>query len=175
METLNQLAPRWPEISRLLDQALSLPSDERDTWLDALDVEPPSLKDTLRELLAVQARVETSDFLGTLPRLVPSADVAAAEPGTGDIVGPWRLLRELGRGGMGTVWLAERADGHLKRAVALKLPRLAWGGALAERLARERDILATLTHPNIARLYDAGVDAIGRPWLAMECIDGQSI
>ena len=62
---------------------------------------------------------------------------------------------------MGTVWLAERADGQLKRQVALKLPHLAWGGALTERLARERDILASLEHAHIARLYDAGVDAQG--------------
>ena len=72
---------------------------------------------------------------------------------------------------MGAVWLAERADGQLKRQVALKLPRLAWGGGLAERLARERDILASLAHPNIARLYDAGVDQHGRPYLAMEYVE----
>jgi serine/threonine-protein kinase len=58
----------------------------------------------------------------------------------GDRVGPYRLNREIGRGGMGTVWLAERADGAYKRQVALKLPRLAWGAGLAERMAREREI-----------------------------------
>jgi len=76
---------------------------------------------------------------------------------------------------MGTVWLAERSDGTLKRRVALKLPRLVWGAGLAERLARERDIGAMLEHPNIARLYDAGVDDKGRPYLALEYIDGQPI
>ncbi len=73
------------------------------------------------------------------------------------------------------MWLAERTDGQPKRKVALKLPRLAWGSGLAERLARERDILASLAHANIARLYDAGVDQHGRPYLAMEHVEGQPI
>jgi tetratricopeptide (TPR) repeat protein len=177
MASLSDLAPRWPEINALLDQALALPSDNRAAWLDALQLEPAALKETLRDLLAEQARVETNDFLNTWPRLagVQDARSGSNEPAAGDAVGPYRLLRELGSGGMGTVWLAERADGQLKREVALKLPRLAWGGALAERLARERDILASLTHPHIARLYDAGVDAIGRPWLAIEYVEGKPI
>ena len=96
-------------------------------------------------------------------------------PQAGDRVGPYRLLHEIGRGGMGSVWLAERADGTFKRRVALKLPRLAWAAGLGKRMARERDIGALLEHPNIARLYDAGVDEHGRPYIAMEYIDGQPI
>ncbi len=84
-------------------------------------------------------------------------------------------MRELGRGGMGSVWLAERDDGTFKRNVALKLPHVTWIGGLAERMARERDILATLEHPNIARLYDAGVDDMGRPFMAMEYVEGVTI
>ncbi len=85
-------------------------------------------------------------------------------------------MRELGTGGMGVVWLAERSDGLVNRPVALKLPHQAWHRAgLAERMARERDILATLTHPNIARLYDAGLTAEGRPFLAIEYVEGQPI
>jgi tetratricopeptide (TPR) repeat protein len=76
---------------------------------------------------------------------------------------------------MGSVWLAERADGVFKRTVALKLPHVTWIGGLAERMARERDILATLEHPNIARLYDAGVDEFGRPFMAMEYVEGRTI
>ena len=101
-------------------------------------------------------------------RGVPFAAVAS-----GDEVGPYRLIRELGAGGTATVWLAERADGSLRRQVALKLPRIAWlDRGLAERLNRERDILASLEHPSIARLYDAGVDAAGRPYLAIEYVEG---
>ena len=94
----------------------------------------------------------------------------------GAVVGAYRLLRRIGAGGMGTVWLAERADGLLQREVALKLPRGAWLRAdLVARMERERDILSTLEHPNIARLYDAGVTAGGRPYLALEYVDGRSI
>ena len=94
----------------------------------------------------------------------------------GDVVGPYRLLRELGSGGMGVVWLAERTDGLINRPVALKLPHGAWKRAgLAERMAREREILATLSHPNIAHLYDAGVTAGGQPYLAIEYVEGRRI
>ncbi|HSI51363.1 MAG TPA: protein kinase [Ideonella sp.] len=85
------------------------------------------------------------------------------------------MIEAIGQGGMGLVWLAERADGLMQRQVALKLPRVAWGDAFAERLAREREILASLAHPHIARLYDAGVDAHGRPFLAMEYVQGEAI
>jgi serine/threonine-protein kinase len=114
--------------------------------------------------------VETGTF-SAAPTEPPRDRSAAA----GDEVGSYRLISELGRGGMGAVWLAERTDGQLKRQVALKLPHLAWGGALAERLTRERDILASLEHAHIARLYDAGVDREGRPYLAMEYVEGQPI
>ncbi|MEO8312322.1 MAG: protein kinase [Caldimonas sp.] len=76
---------------------------------------------------------------------------------------------------MGTVWLAERIDGQPRRKVALKLPHLGWAPGFAERLARERDILASLEHANIARLYDAGVDQLGRPYLALEYVAGTPI
>jgi serine/threonine-protein kinase len=168
----------WPVISALLDEALALPAGERDTWLQSLDGERAALKGTLRELLSRADGVETNDFLATLPRLTRVASPAAGpltELAAGDAIGPYRLLSELGAGGMGAVWLAERSDGQLKRKVALKLPRMVWAKGLAERMARERDILATLEHPNIARLYDAGVDQHGRPYLALEYVEGQPI
>jgi serine/threonine-protein kinase len=90
--------------------------------------------------------------------------------------GPYRLLRRLGRGGMGEVWLAERKDGILKRPVAVKLPFAAHDGSHGmERAYREREILAGLAHPGIARLYDAGFAADGRPYLALEYIEGSTI
>ena len=94
----------------------------------------------------------------------------------GSLVGPYRLLRVLAEGGMGAVWLAQRSDGLIDRLVALKLPQGAWERAgLSERLARERQILATLDHPNIARLYDAGLASEGQPFLALEYVDGPPI
>jgi eukaryotic-like serine/threonine-protein kinase len=176
---LGDLAAAWPRLNDLLDEALALPPPERAGWLAALPAEHAALKDTLAKLLDVRSGIETGDFLGTLPKLDGASaatltpDIGA--PKAGDAVGPYRLLRELGEGGMGSVWLAERSDGQLKRQVALKLPRLTWARGLAERLARERDILATLEHPHIARLYDAGVDKLGRPWLALEYVQGRPI
>ena len=85
-------------------------------------------------------------------------------------------MMPLGRGGMSSVWVAERTDGLIKRRVALKLPHVSWASPdLAQRMARERDILASLEHPNIARLYDAGVAEDGRPYLALELVDGKPI
>ncbi len=175
MKRLQDLAADWPRLNRLLDEALELEPAQRAGWLEALPAEHVGLRDTLAQLLQTQGGVETSQLLQTLPRMDGAVSAPAGDgrdPQPGDDVGPWRLLRELGQGGMGSVWLAERADGQLTREVALKLPRWTWVPGLAERLARERDILAALTHPHIARLYDAGVDAVGRPWLAMEHVDG---
>ncbi len=162
-------------LSRLLDQMLDMPEQSRSAWIDALAEPHAHLVAALHHMLAQKARVETDDFLATLPKF--SADVPLKpEPGAardGDTVGPYSLIREIGRGGMSTVWQAVRADGSVKRIVALKLPHSGVRGPeFAERLARERDILATLTHPNIARLYDAGVNAAGQPYLAMEYVEG---
>jgi len=173
---LSQLADDWPAINQLLDEALALAPDQRQDWLAALPSPHAALKDTLAGLLSALYGVETGDFLEALPRVGTLAlSGAGGEAVAGDLVGPWRLLRELGVGGMGSVWLAERADGRLKRQVALKLPRLDWTGGLAERMARERDILAMLEHPRIARLYDAGLDTMGRPYLALEYVEGLPI
>jgi hypothetical protein len=175
MNPLQLSAADWPTFSALLDQALELPVAQRASWLHALTDEHARYRDTLRQLLTHATGVETDHFLGKLPHLGALADGSLTEPVPGAAVGPYRLLAELGSGGMGTVWLAERADGTLRRKVALKLPRLAWATGLAERMAHERDILATLEHPNIARLYDAGVDQHGRPYLALEYVEGEPI
>ena len=91
-------------------------------------------------------------------------------------VGPYELLRALGHGGMGEVWLARRVDGAYQREVALKLPHAhLLAGAVRERFLRERDILASLSHPHIARFYDAGLSATGQPYLALEAVDGLPI
>jgi eukaryotic-like serine/threonine-protein kinase len=163
-------------LSALLDQAFELAVTEREPWLASLQGDDAALAPTLRDLLARQASQETADLFER-PRAftVTAAAPTPSEQRTGDTVGAYRLERLLGRGGMGEVWLAERSDGSLKRKVALKLPHVSWAPGLAERFARERDILAGLEHPNIARLYDAGVDQLGRPFMALEFVEGQPL
>ena len=192
-QPLADIEADWPRLSGLLDEVMNLPPASRETFIASLPPPDDRLADTLRELLALQAQVETEDFMDDLPVFpgvtapgeatgwdAVGVGAAGRQGGTGGLVegtevGPYRLLRPIGEGGMGAVWLAERADGTLKRKVALKLPRLAWAQDLAVRMARERDILAGLEHPNIARLYDAGLDAQGRPWLALEFVEGRDL
>jgi serine/threonine-protein kinase len=171
-------ADTWSALNGLLDRALDLSSTERLAWIDALDSEYDALKPRLRDLVSRGAALRTSQLLETLPKLpdLPEEPQGLPEACANGIVGLYRLIRELGAGGMGTVWLAERSDGLIHRPVALKLPRSwSYDGALAERLARERDVLATLNHPNIARLYDAGMTPGGQPYLALEYVEGRRI
>jgi serine/threonine protein kinase len=170
-------AGEWQAASKLLDEALELPASARLAWVDALSGADSALKPILRGLLARQSLLETGDFLGAAP--YESALSAVLEQQVtssllaGTTLGAYRLVRELGRGGMGTVWLAERADALIRRPVALKLPHPAlYDEHFAGRFARERDILAALTHRSIARLYDAGISATGQPFLALEYVEG---
>jgi hypothetical protein len=159
---------------RLLDAALDQPAESRAAWLDGLAPQHAHLLPRLRGLLARLDDVESRNFLVSLPPLEPEADPDGNAVGTR--VGPYRLERRIGAGGMGSVWLARRADGLFERAVALKLPhRGMFGADLAERMSRERSILATLEHPHIARLYDAGLTADGQPFLALEYVEGLPI
>lgn len=170
----------WSIISRLLDEALELPPAERATWIERLPPEHAALRPRLEVMLA-QASVEDDEaFLAALPKLDLASlagDGLSLRAGyEGALVGPYRLLREIASGGQGSVWLAERVDGLIDRPVALKLPiGLGFRPLLADRIARERSILASLTHPNIARLYDAGVAEDGAPYLALEYVDGVAI
>lgn len=160
----------------LLDQALDMPATEHERWLNGLSPDDQTLASRLRELLR-HAVVETDDFMQrpAAEQLPPLGDAEGDEDLPGERVGPYRLVAELGHGGMASVWLAEREDGGLQRQVALKLPRLGGGQGLVQRMAVERDLLSALEHPNIARLYDAGVTPEGRPWLAMERVQGEPI
>jgi serine/threonine-protein kinase len=132
----------------------------------------------LQKLLGAHRRVETNDILATLPR---RSDALRSEPaGTqGEHIGPFELIEPIGEGGMGSVWRARYADGRLKRDVAIKLPAATQDptalATMRERFARERDFLAQLEHPNIARLYDTGVSETGQPFLAMEYVAGEPI
>ena len=166
-------ASQWNTLSHLLEEALDLDATERTAWLERQAGIDPSLRAALRELLAAHAGNGPSTFAGDLPTFPVPNESVCPELACGVCVGPYRLVRLLGRGGMGEVWLAERADRIVSRQVALKLPATTMPHRkLAERFAREREILARLTHPNIARLYDAGFAADGHPYLALEFVEG---
>ena len=168
--TLPCSAERWPLFSRLLDEALSLPETGYDGWLAALEGESATLRPALARVLTAAAGPATGGFLDA-PALPPDTGLEA-----GAAVGPFRLVRRLGEGGMGEVWLADRAEDGPRRQVALKLPHAFLLGAEARtRFQRERDVLATLTHPNIAQLYEAGVSSDNVPYLALEYVDGTPI
>jgi serine/threonine-protein kinase len=176
----------WTQLNRLLDEALDLPPADREQWLANLGPGNDALKTRLCALLAHASSVQASSFLAAPSGGSPVVGEFVSESGqplfdqdaeqTGALIGRYRLLRSIGAGGMGVVWLAERADGLFQRQVALKLPRGTWPRAdLVERMARERDILAALTHANIARLYDAGITTRGGPYLALEYVEGRTI
>ena len=159
------------ELSRLLDAALALAPDAREAWLAGLPEPSQPLARRLRRLLAASSSPGAQAPYSTLPRLADDRPAARA----GERVGAYRLLRELGQGGMGEVWRAERADGIFERQVAVKLPRVSHSARLAERMAQERRIGALLEHPHIARLYDAGIDDAGRPYIVMELVEGTGL
>ena len=169
----------WAAAFTLFDQALELDSRQREQWLGSLPGTDPRVLSLLRELLAHHDDIESNGFRLQPPLLaVPEADGDSANEGLkpGDAVGPYSLLERLGSGGMGSVWLAERTDKLLDRKVALKLPHSGWAMPdFAARLRQERHLLASLEHPRIARLYDAGIADDGRPWLALEVVRGQPI
>ncbi|WP_407353213.1 protein kinase domain-containing protein [Luteimonas sp. R10] len=159
---------RWRRLSPLLDALLELTPDERAASLASTREEDPALAADLEQLLSLQQA--HGDFLET-PLVAP---LPGARPDSE--VGPYRLERLLGEGGMGQVWLASRADGLYQRRVALKLLRPGLADPnLRLRFTREREILARLEHAHIARLLDAGISADNQPYLALDYVDGEPI
>jgi len=169
--------PQIALMSRLLDEALPLDAAGRRLWLANLPREYQELAPALRNVLLAETS-QAAEADGLLPPPSPdSTDEAGARAANrlhpGARVGPYELIRPLGAGGMAQVWLARRADGAFKRNVALKVPALQHlRPDLQDRFARERDILASLEHPQIARFYDAGIDPNGLPYFAMEYVQG---
>src|SRR5215510_2809310 len=151
---------RWRRVETLFVQLTTVPPEGRPALLDVECAGDPALRQEIETLLS--AHLGAPGPLDTPPTWndepeprEPRAQGDQARPAAPSRVGPYQLLRPIAEGGMGTVWLAERADGLVKRKVALKLPRWSWARPdLPARMARERDILAALEHPNIARLYD---------------------
>jgi eukaryotic-like serine/threonine-protein kinase len=170
-------------LSELLDAVLALPPEQRLAWVDALGVEHDRLKPRLRIMLARSRATEGQPLLDTLPKIdtsraETSAHFASTIHAAGEEVGPYRLVRQLGAGAMGAVWLAARHDlaSSGQELVALKLAHMApRQPELRLRLERERRLLSALDHPNIARLYDAGTTVAGQPYLVLEYVAGEAL
>lgn len=164
----------YRRVREVYDMARSLTGDERDAYLRQECAGQASLRRDIERLMQARERIpawldqpmlgEAGRFAGTLPRI------------EGRQIGGYTVLREIGRGGMGCVYLAQRSDGAFSRQVAVKvmLPSAKPEEMLA-RFQREREILASLDHPNIARLIDAGATDDGWPYFAMEYVEGQPI
>jgi eukaryotic-like serine/threonine-protein kinase len=175
-------ASDWRRIRELFEQSLELPATERAAFLDRSCADRPDLRAEVAAMLAADAQAQHSNTsLGAAaPELLQALNDNERQQQTDALIGlrlgPWRLLREIGRGGMGAVYLAERDDGEYAQQAAIKLVRPGWDvGELLQRFRGERQILATLSHPNIARLLDGGVSSDGKPYLVLEYIEGSEI
>ncbi len=170
--------PDRARVDAVLAEALELPADERASFLDRACGEEAGLRTDVEELLGLASAEDarpTSVLDGPLWRAWARDLDPPTEAVLGTRVGAWRLVRELGRGGMGAVFLAERADGAFVLTAALKLLRTGTDSdELLARFEREKQILARLQHPNVARLLDGGADD-GRPFLVMEYVEGRAL
>jgi serine/threonine-protein kinase len=162
-------AERWQQLRRLFDAVCELPSAQWSQRLGELSDDPALIEEALSLLAAQTASFNRAlQPLGELMATLPASELQA-----GDRLGAWQLVERLASGGMGTVFVAERVDQLFRQRVAIKLLRgTVAGPAVAERLASERQILAELQHPGIARLYDGGTTPAGQPYLVMEYVDG---
>jgi serine/threonine protein kinase/Flp pilus assembly protein TadD len=167
---------RWLQLKSAFDEALQLDPAQRPGYIDEICAFDPELRKEIESLLAAHGQV-SDVFLNTpAAGLDDFQDLTDGDSWIGKQIGPYQLVRALGQGGMAEVWLARRADGAFKREVALKLPLIKQSRQdLSQRFAVERDILASLEHPHIARLYDAGIDTSGCQYLAMEYVQGQPL
>jgi eukaryotic-like serine/threonine-protein kinase len=167
-------ASRWDEIEEIFGNALPLTAPEREEYIARACGADRILRADIEAMIAASE----PDRALTIERLAPDdrEPSPAPDPIVGTELGRWRVVRLLGRGGMGNVYLAERADGQYQQNVALKVVSPgSWGPGAAERFQNERHALARLAHPNIARLFDGGFAADGRPYFVMELVDGAPI
>ncbi|HET7924964.1 MAG TPA: protein kinase, partial [Rhodanobacteraceae bacterium] len=156
----------------LFAEALDLPADRRSAWLAGQCGDDAATRAEVERLLRADAKAQ--DFMEHPPASLADAAGAAAGEVALAAFGVFRVVRSIGQGGMGEVWLAERNDGEFEQRVAVKRLTYPTPG-LKQRFRQERQILARLEHPNFARLIDGGLDANGVPYLAMEYVEGVPI
>jgi serine/threonine protein kinase len=178
----------WQRVKGLFEAALEREGSERDLFIQQACEQDPTTGAELKRLLAEHAQagsfleehaILVDSALADVPEQRLSSEIAgeqSAEASQGRRIGPYRTVREIGRGGMGTVYLAERVDGEYRKRVAIKLvnPHLGTEEIL-RRFRNERQVLAALDHPNIAGLLDGGTAEDGRPYLVMEYVEGVPI
>ena len=169
-------AARWSQIEALFAAALDLPAQEREAFVRARG-DDDGLAESVLAMLSADARSQRlldgrpSDALPGV-----TSESLLEDPESGRQIGPYTIGEEIGRGGMGAVYRAERTDGAFRQTVALKLVKRGMDSeAVLQRFRAERQILARLNHPGIARVLDGGMTEDGRPWLAMECVNGLPI
>jgi len=166
----------WQRLETLFEQAMRLPVADRGPFAKSECGDDDELLFELRRLIAASEAETPDDFIEDVVAHAAGSVVREQTPsGAGRVIGPYRVLHELGSGGMGTVYLAERADDEYDKQVAIKLLRGATNPELFARFRAERQILATLEHPNIARLLDGGTTDDGTPYVVMEQVDGEPI
>jgi non-specific serine/threonine protein kinase/serine/threonine-protein kinase len=166
----------WSRVTEIFDQARQRPQAEREAFLRTACADAATRAEVEAMLRTYD---EDPDFLESpadAAAAVQAVEAQAGQSAQGRHLGPYRIVREIGRGGMGVVYEAERDDEEFERRVAIKVLPAAWAAsALAERFRFERRVLAGLDHPNIARLLDAGTTDDGVPYFVMDYVDGQPI
>lgn len=173
---------RWQQIRALFDEVLAADPAARQSLLDSRCGADQALREEVESLLRADAKANANPtrLLAAAPDLIKAVHAEQESPAAdfrlGMRLGSWRLQRHLGRGGMGSVYLAVRDDGAYQQQVAIKLVRADWDSELLQqRFRTERQILAGLNHPNIARLLDGGLAEDGKPYLVLEFVDGEDI
>lgn len=173
---------RWKRLASILDEVLELDGEQQSAVLDRVCAGDAEMRAQAEAFIAADSA--SGEFLaGSVESYIQAlgaVDIGAAANGggfgPGELIGPYRIEREIAHGGMGTVYLAERADGQFIQRVALKLVRRGLTSAdVHRRFLAERQILARLNHASIARVFDGGVNADGQPWFAMEYVEGEPL
>lgn len=176
MKARSTQAERWQLVKQLLADALELAPDQRRDFIARHTVDDPDLRGELETLL--NAAEPSRSLLDDVPAelALDAIDEHAARPFVGRRIGAYRLVALIGQGGMGQVYLAERADGEFEQTVAIKLMRQGlFEPALVERFRAERQILASLDHPNLAKVLDGGITDEGLPYFVMERVVGEPL
>ena len=168
---------RWQQVADTLDQVLRFPAQQRPAYLSEIAGRDPALHSEVVSLLSSYEQAGTQFLSGSAVEGVVSEDRAAASDSmVGRRLGAYQLSELIGAGGMGEVYRAARADDQYRKQVAVKLVRAGHeAGFVVARFKNERQILAKLDHPNIARLLDGGTTPEGVPYFVMELVEGEPI